>query len=259
MLGAAHGDAMIYRKQGAVARWENGTLVEATESGVATVDGETFTCRPEGRSELTIDPERVVATARAIHDLTARIERIIVSEGVADHELDGRTWREHSERIHVSLVRGTTRLLIDIGSFDLHDLRIAAAALERLAGERAAPARLRLAPNVTAALLPSLVGIEPPNVQLTYTMDWYHPSYRVRPVKVPMNVAIRCDVTEIDRDRPVAVALLEPVRGLILRVLVDDGRVAYPASVRISRIDAVAAERIWYPYAGGSFGAEMML
>jgi hypothetical protein len=250
---------MIYRKQGAVARWENGTLVEVAESGVAIVDGETFTCRPEGRSLLTIDPARVVATAREIHYLSARVERVIVSEGVADHELDGRTWREHSERVHVALVRDATRVLLDMASFDLQDLRVAAGALERLVAEREAPPRLRLARNVTAALLPSLIGIEPPNVELTYTLDWYHPSYRVRPVKMPVNVAIRCDVTEIDRDRPVAVALLEPVQGLLLRVLVDDGRVAYPALVRISRIDAVAPERVWYPYAGGSFGAEMML
>jgi hypothetical protein len=49
------------------------------------------------------------------------------------------------------------------------------------------------------------------------------------------------------------------VQGTTLRVLVDDGAIAYPATVRVTRIDAVASERWWYPYGGGSFGAEMML
>jgi hypothetical protein len=55
------------------------------------------------------------------------------------------------------------------------------------------------------------------------------------------------------------VAILEPVQGLVLRVLVDDGTDAWPATVRVTRIDAVGTEAIWYPYGGGSFGAEMML
>ncbi len=250
---------MIYRKQGAVARWENGTLVRVTESGVAFEEGETFTCRPEGRTSLAVDPGRVVETARAIHDITNRVERLLVTEGIAEHDWDGRTWRDHTERIHLSLVRDATRALIDIGSFDLHDVRVVASALERMVAEREAPPRLRLARNVTAALLPSLIGVEPPNVELTYTLDWFRPSYRVRPVKIPMNVALRCDVTEIDATRPIAVAVLEPVQGLTFRVLVDDGEVAWPATVRLVRIDAVARDLVWYPYGGGSFGAEMML
>lgn len=250
---------MIYRKQGAVARWENGTLVRVSESGVAFDDGETFTCRPEGTTPLSVDPSRVLETVREIASLGATVERLIVSEGIADHDLDGRTWREHSERIHLALVRDTTRALVDLGSFDLRDVRVVADALTRLGEERDAPPRLRFAPNVTAALLPSLIGIAPPNVTLDYTTGWFHPSYRVRPVKMPLDLRLRCDVTEIERGRPVAVAILEPVQGLMLRVLVDDGAAAWPATVRVTRIDAVAAEAVWYPYGGGSFGAEMML
>jgi hypothetical protein len=182
-----------------------------------------------------------------------------ITDGIAEHEWEGRTWRDETQRVHLSLVRDQTRALIDLGSFDLHDVRVIASALERMVDEREAPPRLRLAPNVTAALLPSLIGVEPPNVELDYTLDWFRPSYRVRPVKIPMNLSIRCDVTEIDATRPVAVAILEPVRDLTLRVLVEDGEAAYPATVRVTRIDAVARELIWYPYGGGSFGAEMML
>ena len=249
---------MIYRKQGASVRWENGTLVRVNESGVAIEEGESFTCRPEGTSSLTIDPQRVHETARAIENI-AICERLIVTEGIAEHDLDGRTWREETQRIHAALTNNKLRALLDLGAFDLHDIRVVADALSRLREERDPPPRLRFAPNVTAAVLPSLIDIAPPNVRLDYTVDWFRPSYRVRPVKVPMNLRLRCDVTEIERGRPVAVAILEPVRGLVLRVLVDDGTDAWPATVRVTRIDAVATETIWYPYGGGSFGAEMML
>jgi hypothetical protein len=158
--------------------------------------------------------------------------------------------------------------------------------------EREAPARLRLAPNVTAALLPALIGIAPPNVRLVQTAggvdgcgepiveaeelrgtrgtrgteSWpnrYRPSYRVRPVRMPLQLRLECDVTAIDEDQPRAVALLAPVSvvhgQLVLRVLVADGDRAFPSTVRVARIDAVSDRRTWYPYGGGSFGAEMML
>jgi hypothetical protein len=66
-------------------------------------------------------------------------------------------------------------------------------------------------------------------------------------------------VDVIDRDIPEAIALLAPVSGLILRVLVVDRRRAYPATIRVTRIDAVAGERTWYPYGAGAFGSEIML
>ncbi len=76
---------------------------------------------------------------------------------------------------------------------------------------------------------------------------------------MPLNLRLRCDVNEIEPDRPVAVALLAPIEGLTLRVLVDEGARAYPATVHVTRIDAVSDTAVWYPYGGGSFGAEMML
>ena len=50
-----------------------------------------------------------------------------------------------------------------------------------------------------------------------------------------------------------------PVAGLMLRVLVADGRRVYPATIRVARIDAVGRERSWYPYGAGAFGSEIML
>ena len=250
---------MIYRKQGASVRWENGTLVRVTESGIAIEEGELFTCRPEGRSTLSVDATAVLEAVKAIEGLGAAIERLLVTDGIAEHDLDGRTWREESRRIHLTFVRDRIRTILDLGSFDLARIRVVAEALGRLGEEREAPLRIRLAPNVTAALLPSLIGLEPPNVRLSYTIEPFRPSYRVRPVPVPANLRIECSVTEIEPDLPVAVAILEPVDGLTLRVLVDDGKASWPATVRVTRIDAVAAEAVWYPYGGGSFGAEMML
>ena len=251
---------MIYRKRGAVARWENGTLVRVTESGKAIEEGEVFTCTPEGTTTpLAVDPAEVLATARAIGSLGANLERLLVIQGIAEHELDGRSWREETRRVHCAMVRGTVRALLDLGSFDLSDVRIVADALTRLRDERDAPLRLRLARNVTAALLPALVGLEPPNVTLHYTMEPFRPSYRMRPVIMPANLRLEASVTEIEAGLPIAVAILEPVQGLTLRVLVDDGEIAYPATIRITRIDAVAGEAVWYPYGAGSFGTEMML
>jgi len=273
---------MIYRKSGVVDRWENGTLVHVTESGVA-IEGEVFECYPLGSvvaGVTTMTPATTSTVASAIQNLVppgVAIERLILTQGVADHEYDGRTWREESQRVHLSLTRDRVRALVDLASFDLDPVRTIAGALSRLTGEQPAPPRLRLAPNVTAALIPALVSLAPPNIRLVQTAvgidgkgnlieeatsdwpNWYRPSYRVRPLRMPLNLRIECDVTEIDPGRPIAVALLAAVDGLTARVLVDEGTHAYPATVRITRIDSVATERTWYPYGGGSFGAEMML
>ena len=280
---------MIYRKHGVIDRWENGTLVHVRESGVA-IEGDIFECHPEGgdgtnagsrgRRPAEADddglPEVAAAIASRIPSGVA-IERLILTRGVADHEYEDRTWREESRRLHLSLTRNRIRALLDLASFDLAHVETVAEALTRLVDERPVPPRLRLAPNVTAALIPSLVATAPPNIRVVQTAvgidgkgnlieqatrdwpNWYRPSYRVRPIRMPLNLRIECDVTDMEPGRPVAVAVLAAVEGLTLRVLVDDGASAYPATVRVSRIDSVATERTWYPYGGGSFGAEMML
>ncbi|HJQ37146.1 MAG TPA: hypothetical protein VKB93_08405 [Thermoanaerobaculia bacterium] len=269
---------MIYRKRGSVVRWENGTLIRVSESGVAVEEGELFTCAPEeSSSRRVVESSRVMEVVRELREL-GQFERLIVSEGIAEHECDGRTWSEETSRVHASFVNGPLRALVDSTTRRLGDFRRIAQALSRAEQhEREAPPRLVLARNVTAALLPSLVGLAPPNVELLQVAggidgrghdiieardewpNWYRPSYRVRPVRMPLNLRIRCDVKEIEPDRPVAVALLAPIEDLTLRVLVDEGTRAYPATVRVTRIDAVSDETIWYPYGGGSFGAEMML
>jgi hypothetical protein len=295
---------MIYRKRGSVVRWENGTLVHVVESGVAIEEGELFECHPDADGETPrVDDAEVIEAARAVQSIAAKhdvaIERLIVIDGVAEHAWSAAATaaafvseqtkavaaatalHERTQRIHLSLIRARTRAILDLGSFAMDDVERVAASLAR-SGDvaREAPPRLRLAPNVTAALLPALVGMAPPNVRLVQTAggidgrgapiveadgawpNWYRPSYRVRPVRMPLQLRLECDVQAIDRERPIAVALLAPVsltaNGLIVRALIDDGRRAFPAAVRIARIDAVSAATTWYPYGGGSFGAEMI-
>jgi hypothetical protein len=269
----------VYRKRGAVVRWENGTLLRVNESGVAIEEGDYFECEPDARGEepLPLEWTGVIETSQRIRALVAppvTIERLIVTGGIAEHECNGRTWRDETQRVHLSLVRGHTRALVDREE-DI--ARIADALARAEEEERDPPPRLRLAPNVSAALLPALVGLAPPNVDLFQSAggidgkglaigeargawpNWYRPTYRIRPIRMPLNLRIECEVTEIERDRPEAVALLAPLSGLTMRVLIDDGTCAYPSAVRVTRIDAVAHEAAWYPYGGGSFGAEMML
>jgi hypothetical protein len=246
-----------------------------TESGVAIEEDGVFTCHPDPeRSEGEGPPALSIAHPAIPLPDGIRIERLIITHGIAHHEFEDRAWSDETKRFHLSLVKGSIRALIDRAE----DVPRIADALHRAEQhERDAPPRLRLAPNVSAALLPALVGLAPPNVELLQTAggidgkgnaiveardhwpNWYRPSYRIRPIRMPLNLCLRCDVTGIEPDRPVAVALLAPLDGLTMRVLIDDRRRAYPATVRVTRIDAVARETVWYPYGGGSFGAEMML
>jgi hypothetical protein len=245
----------IYRKFGRVVRFEHGRLLSITEAGEAIENGDTFIATP----------------LRAIVDLPeptlpvipiANAERVIASSGLAFHRFGDIEWREETRRLHVSLVHNRIRALIDLDDFDFDLIAHIAERLARAGSDREAPQRIRLAPGVADALLPSLIGVAPPNVEIWQTgggrdgkgqliervriteppwPNWYRPSYRVRPIRNPLNLAAVCDVTEIDRNLPEAIALLAPVDGLSLRVLIDDGRDAYPASVRVVRIDAVAA------------------
>jgi hypothetical protein len=269
---------VIYRKYGRSARWENGTIVRVTECGVASEEGELFSCEPAPHPAFG----HPLPAPRGEGLGVRGIERMILTEGEAQHEYGDKQWTERTRRMHVALTHGNLRVLIDRADFDFTQVETIAAILARAETiERDPPPRLRLAPNITAALLPHLAGLAPPNVRLLQTAggidgygndiaesenDWpnfYRPSYRMRPVRMPHNLRLECSVTEIDRERPIAVALLAPVTGLVLRVLVDDGVRAFPATVRVTRIDAVSdvdsGSSEWYPYGAGSFGAELML
>ncbi|MGZ8792606.1 MAG: hypothetical protein ACXW4P_30795, partial [Thermoanaerobaculia bacterium] len=218
----------------------------------------------------------VASALQNLRDLT--FERLIITHGVADHECEGRTWREETDRVHASLTHGRLRALVDSTTRRLDDIFAIANALERAEQkERNAPRDLRLEPNVTAAVLPHLVGRTPANVRLVQTAggidgygndiveaerDWpnvYRPSYRARPVRMPLNLRLECANTDVNEAAPRAIALLAPVTGLTIRVLIVDGERVYPAVVTIEHIRSVGTSRVWYPYGGGSFGAALML
>ena len=256
---------MIYRKQGSVARWENGTLIRVLESGAAREEGEVFECWPDESSRLPVaESSRALAVVRALQHLP--IERLIVIDGVAEHEYDGRRWRDETDRLHLSMVHGHLRVIVDSTTRRLDDIEPIANALQRATTERDAPKHLRLAPNVSAALIPHL----PNAIQsaggkdgygediLESTASFYRPSYRVRPIRTPLNVHLESFGT-IDEDLPRAIALLAPVEGSTLRVLIEDKQRVYPATVEVKNVRAASDQRTWYPYAAGSFGAELML
>ncbi|HEV7425186.1 MAG TPA: hypothetical protein VGQ46_02380 [Thermoanaerobaculia bacterium] len=204
------------------------------------------------------------------------MERFIASAGTATHEANGVTWTEESRRVHVALVNPPLRALIDLASFDVPIVRMIADALSRAGGERDAPKRIRLAPNVAAALLPSLIGelameqtgggfdgrgvpIETRAVTHDPPPNWYRPGYAVRPLRAWLNIRA-LPFGRIDPSTPLAIALLEPVHGTTLRVLCADGDGVFPTTLDASHVTAVSrAEPVWYPYAAGSFGVEMML
>ncbi|MFZ2492204.1 MAG: hypothetical protein WA208_12045 [Thermoanaerobaculia bacterium] len=275
----------LYRKRGRVSRVENGTLLDIAERGVAWERDGVFFCKPEAGAHLPpVSPDRVLSVVDEIRSVSqgrADIERLIVSEGRAEHSVDERSWRESSERIHLALTRASLRVLVDLGSFELDDVRVAVDALARAeVRERTAPDRLRLAAGVSAALLPNLAAELREDVQLLQSAggvdgfgmaieerdtaerpwsNWFRPSYRTRPVQLPLNVRAAVAASEIDPSLPLAVALLEPPRGLTVRALVDDGTAVYPAALRLTKIRAAAVGTRWYPFGAGSFGAEMML
>jgi hypothetical protein len=283
---------MTYRKVGRVVRYEDGILISVSESGEAFEEDGVFHARPavEGPAQTRVsvphsagaDLDTFMAKTQAnvaqtlLSVRSGRIERFIASAGIAIHETNGSRWTEESRRVHISLVSPPLRALIDLASFDVEIVTTVADVLARAGGERVAPKRLRLAPNVSAALLPSLIGelsmeqigggfdghgrpIEMRAVTHDPPPNWYRPGYAVRPVRAWMNIRA-LPFGRIDADAPLAIALLEPVHGTSLRVLCVDGGDVFPATVDASHIAAVSrAEPVWYPYAAGSFGVEMML
>jgi hypothetical protein len=265
-----------------VARYENGVTIRVEEAGEATeIDG-VFRAAPAQTRvsvpqsfEWKTDGEAFVAQT-LLSVPAANIERLIITTGIAQHETNGVTWTEESRQIHLSLVNPPLRAIIDLASFDLEIIETIATALARAGEERDAPRRVRLAPNVSAALLPSLIGElameqsgggfdgkgqtiatravtsgEPPN--------WYRPAYAVPPIRAWLNIRA-LPFGSIDPNAPHAVALLGPIEVAMLRVLCIDGDDVYPATIDASHIAAVSrADPTWFPYAAGSFGAEMML
>lgn len=275
----------IYRKWGRVVRWEHGHLLVIEESGEAIESDESFVARPSGEPPRTDAAgleervENVMAIARAIERLGG-VERLIISEGVAEHEFGEARWSETTRRMHVSLVRGSMRLLVDSAGFDLAPVERLLEALRRAGPEREAPKRLRLAPNVAAAILPSLIAAAIPGLELWQSAgetdgkgnpireqrlsappwpNWYRPSYRVRPVRTPLNIRAAQTEAEVDRTLPAAIAIMAPVEERLARVLIEDGDAVYPAAVRIERIMAAGPAGEWFPYAAGTYGAEIML
>jgi len=271
----------VYRKRGSVVRYERGVVIRVEEAGEAREIGEEFIAAPladavilsreggEGSQVTTVVDEIL----RSAQDDGVRVERLLVSEGFAEHEYGERTWSETTRRLHLSLTDGRRRALLDQGDFALAHVTRVARALCACEGERALE-QVVLEPNVAAALLPHVIGYieleqmpaphdgyglpiehrrvdgEPPSV--------YRPSYRLRPIPawhhlraVPFGV--------VDPSLPRAVALLAPPDPPALQLLCVDGARSFAARVEVRTVRAVSEGDAWYPYAAGAFGAELML
>jgi len=290
----------LYRKWGRVVRYENGTTIRVEEAGEASDVEGVFEARPmlwekgaqtrvsvphHSVPQTGVPPPQTSGDLQQVESFVAQtllsvhsciVERLIVSAGISTHETNGVTWTEESLRVHLSLVKGRLRVLVDLASFDLDTIRSAAVALTRTGDPREAPPRVRLAQNVTAALLPALVGeiaieqrgggfdgrglpIETRAVTADDPPNWYRPSYSIRPRRAWLNLR-PLPFGSIDESMPQAVALLAPVIGTNLHVLCIDGDDVFPTELRAEHVAAVSGgEPAWYPYAAGSFGAEMML
>jgi hypothetical protein len=275
----------VYRKWGRVVRYENGTTITVEEAGEAFEKDGVFYARPAVEEPAqtrvsvphTAGAELDAYVAQTLLSVRpGRIERFIASKGIATHQTNGVTWTEESRRVHISLVKPPLRALIDLASFDVSIVATVADALARAGDERIAPQRVRLAPNVSAALLPSLIGelameqagggldglgqkIETRAVTSHRPPNWYRPGYAVRPVRAWMNIRA-LPFGSVDPSVPLAVALLAPIEGTSLKVLCVDGDDVFPTTLDAAHIAAVSrGEPVWYPYAAGSFGVEMML
>jgi hypothetical protein len=263
---------VIYRKHGRVVRREGDILIRVDEAGEAYErDGCFFAAPIEPRMELPpLDDRAVERTTNGLLD--PNFERLIVSEGIAHHSYGDREWTERTRRVHVAIVNYRLRLraLVDLGDFDIDVIVRAAEALEWAEGERDAPRRLRLAPNVTAALLPSVGGIQTrlgldgngarieERIAAEPHPNVWRPSYRVRPRPMPFHLRAE-PKGRIDTDLPEAIALLAPVEGMTLRVLcVDRGR-AFATTFTVSAVLAAGEPQRWFPYGAGVIGTEMVV
>lgn len=249
-------------------------LMRVDEAGEAVEERDRFTAHPiESRADLpAIDVAEIHATADAITRLG--VERLTVSDGVAFHSFGEETWTEATRRVHVSVERAPYRALLDLASFNTPLIERVANALRDVRGERDAPARIRLAAHVGAAFMPHLIGALPmqqwaaphdgkgawaANVPVAgEPPNWFRPSYRVRPLRAWLNLRAEAFGT-IDGDLPEAVALLAPVHGRTLRILCRYRDAVYATTLDAGRVLAAAPAADWYPYGGGSFGAELVV
>jgi hypothetical protein len=82
----------------------------------------------------------------------------------------------------------------------------------------------------------------------------------VRPVAAPMHlVATHHEASEVDRDLPCAIALLEPAVSRRLRLLFQHGARSWTGTFVLDSVRAIGPPQQWYPVHAGSFGAEMVL
>jgi len=266
-----------YRKWGRSVRREGQRRIAVDEAGEAFEDGSAFRARflDERRDLPAPDAQAVETAAREIESMIAKplaLERMIVSEGIVEHQAGDIVWRETARRVHLSITNATLRVLIDLAGFETHGIRPVIDALRNAGQERPAPRRVRIAGAVGAALLPSLdismtqsaaphdgngqPIVERPVASVT-PPNWFRPTYRLPPRRAWFHLRVGA-FGEIDPEVPQAIALLAPVQKRIARVLCVDRGGIYPTTLELGRVLAARPMPEWYPYGAGAFGAELM-
>ena len=271
----------IYRKRGSVVRYENGVIVSVREAGESIDDGVLFRCAPTRRQRL---PERSVDDLlRFIDGIRSNIpddaiERLTAMDGFAEHECGGRQWTDRQVRVHLSLVSSSLRVIVNEARFDAAAIARIYSSLVRATPPRPAPARMRLAPAVVAALVPSLIGVAGTNCSIEQVPgrvdgkgndivrtagpewpNWYRPSYRSRPRRVPLNVELKCNAIDVEPRLPRAIALLASPEGLTVHALCEDGGDVFPTRLDVVRIEGTLGEATWYPVAAGVYARETVV
>lgn len=278
----------IYRKRGLTWRYENGSLIRVRESGVAIEEGDVFRCEPAYESAdpedvTNVDAASLLDCARELARIAGddvSLERVVLVEGFAEHEFGERSWSEHSQQLHVALTRGAERVLVDQSSLDCSVASDVVRVLGMFCGDESdAPARLLLAPTVAASLLAFALVQRVEGLELVQGAgdfdaygeavvewpvarqpwpNWWRPSYRTRPVRMPFNVRAVPHGT-LERELPRAVAVLGANRPGELRLLIDDGRRAFAAVLPRRPVLAVGEPQRPVPLGAGFIGAEMVL
>jgi len=258
-------------------------MVHVAESGEAVEEEAVFRAFPAAEHEVSklpvpdVDAVESCRAAILADEITRNtVERLIITSGVARHETNDVMWVEETKRLHVSLVARQHRVLIDLATFDAAHVHTIASILSRVGKFEPAPERLRLAPSVSAALLPFALGdlameqrgsgrdgdgwlIETRAVTAGLPPNRYRPSYAIRPVPAWHNV-LAFPFGRIDDSAPLAVGLLSRAHGSELHVLCVDIDEIFSTTITAPVVTAVSDEEpSWYPYAAGSFGAVMML
>ena len=259
----------VYRKWGRVIRFENGTTIRVDEAGEATETKRGVSPAPTvgpncvGRARRRSPAGEVRPSAQPVRSRMSPRRSIACNDRTPHHQL--RRCPTRGERLHGRRNRNvyTSRSSTRAPCADRSGVVLTWPSSARLLTRwhvQATSERHRCASGLRQMSPPRCCRRSsaswrwsrgaaafrrqgPKNRNAPVTFDpppnWYRPGYAVRPVRAWLNIRA-LPFGSIDGSAPLAVALLAPVEGTILRVLCIDGRRCLPAMLDANRIAAVS-------------------